>query len=144
MQSAKKTIWGYRHKILFVIWLLYVINYLDRISVLTLLPYIGDDLQRDTAQIGLLGSIFFFGYALAQFSAGILSDRIGAKKTMSIAIVIFTVVTFLTAWVFVGTVETAVKIGLLDTCVKIAAFYFHERVWNRLSFGQMKPPEYQI
>ena len=52
MQSAKKTIWGYRHKILFVIWLLYVINYLDRISVLTLMPYIGQDLQLNDVQKG--------------------------------------------------------------------------------------------
>jgi sugar phosphate permease len=80
MHSAREKTWGYRHKILFVIWLLYVINYLDRISVLTLLPYIGEDLQLSTVQLGWLGSIFFFGYALAQFSAGILSDRIGAKK----------------------------------------------------------------
>jgi bifunctional enzyme CysN/CysC/sulfate adenylyltransferase subunit 1 len=55
-----------------------------------------------------------------------------------------TFVTFVTAWFFVGTVETAVKIGFFDTCVKIAAFYIHERFWNRLKFGQLRQPEYHI
>ncbi len=112
MPAAQKKLWGYRHKILLVIWLLYVINYLDRISVLTLLPYIGEDLQLSTKQLGWLGSIFFFGYALAQFSAGILSDRIGAKKTMSIAIVMFTAITFLTGLVKNFTQFFVLRLGL--------------------------------
>ena len=55
-----------------------------------------------------------------------------------------TVVTFVIAWVVLGQIEFAAKIGVLDTLVKIAAFYFHERFWNRFSFGKLKPPEYQI
>ena len=112
MHAAQKKPWGYRHIILLVIWLLYVINYLDRISVLTLLPYIGEDLQLTTVQLGWLGSIFFFGYALAQFSAGILSDRIGAKKTMNIAIIIFTVITFFTGLVKNFTQFFILRLGL--------------------------------
>ncbi|MHC4213436.1 MAG: DUF2061 domain-containing protein [Planctomycetota bacterium] len=55
-----------------------------------------------------------------------------------------TVVTFGVAFVLLRSIEQAVQIGLLDTLVKLGAFYFHERVWNRFSFGKMKPPEYQI
>lgn len=55
-----------------------------------------------------------------------------------------TVITFLTAWFLTGTVEVAAKIGLMDTVIKLAAFYSHERVWNRLNFGKIQPPEYQI
>lgn len=55
-----------------------------------------------------------------------------------------TAVTFVTALIFVGSLETAVKIGLLDTVLKIGVFYIHERIWNRLSFGRAKAPEYQI
>jgi uncharacterized membrane protein len=55
-----------------------------------------------------------------------------------------TAVTFVTAWLLVGSLETAAKIGLLDTVLKIGVFYIHERIWNRLSFGKTKPPEYQI
>ncbi|MHC4431290.1 MAG: DUF2061 domain-containing protein [Planctomycetota bacterium] len=55
-----------------------------------------------------------------------------------------TVVTFAVAWVLTGSLELAAQIGVLDTAVKIGAFYAHERMWNRLSFGKQKPPEYQI
>lgn len=55
-----------------------------------------------------------------------------------------TVVTFVVAWILTQKLELAAQIGLLDTLIKIGAFYAHERIWNRLSFGRMKPPEYQI
>jgi sugar phosphate permease len=91
--------WGYRWTILFVVWLLYIINYFDRISVLVFLPYIQKDLNLTASEVGWLGSIFFFGYAIAQLSSGYLSDKIGPKKTMGIAIWIFTAVTFVTGFV---------------------------------------------
>jgi uncharacterized membrane protein len=55
-----------------------------------------------------------------------------------------TVVTFVVAWILTRKFELAAQIGVLDTVIKIGAFYFHERAWNRLGFGKTKPPEYQI
>jgi uncharacterized membrane protein len=55
-----------------------------------------------------------------------------------------TVVTFAVAWVLTQKLELAAQIGVLDTAVKIGAFYAHERIWNRLNFGKKKLPEYQI
>jgi uncharacterized membrane protein len=48
------------------------------------------------------------------------------------------------AWILTGSLELATRIGVLDTVIKIGAFYVHERLWNRLDFGKQKPPEYQI
>ncbi|MCF7954469.1 MAG: DUF2061 domain-containing protein [Phycisphaerae bacterium] len=58
--------------------------------------------------------------------------------------VIATFVTFSVSWVMIGSVETAVKIGLLDTLIKFATYYFHERAWIRSNFGKLKQPDYQI
>ncbi len=99
MTEHVKSKWGYRHVILIIIWMLYVVNFLDRMSVLTFLPYIQKDLQLSVVQTGWLASIFFFGYACAQFIAGPLADKIGPKKTMTCAIWVFTVVTGLTGFV---------------------------------------------
>ena len=55
-----------------------------------------------------------------------------------------TIVTFGVAWFLTGNIGFSVKMGMLDTMVKIGVFYFHERLWNRLNFGRTKPPEYQI
>ena len=99
IDGAGKTAWGYRYVILASIWVLYLINYFDRICVLTFLPYIQKDLSLTAVQVGWLGSIFYLGYAAAQISSGYLADKFGSKKTMSIAIMVFTFVTFITGFV---------------------------------------------
>lgn len=55
-----------------------------------------------------------------------------------------TAVTFAVAWILTRELTLAAGIGLLDTVIKIGAFYVHERIWNRVSFGKLKPPEYEI
>jgi len=97
--NITKKPWGYRWTILLIIWVLYIINYFDRISVLIFLPYIQRDLNLTPVEVGWLGSIFFLGYAIAQLSSGFFADKIGPKKTMNIAIWVFTAVTFLTGFV---------------------------------------------
>jgi sugar phosphate permease len=91
---------------------LYIINYFDRISVLVFLPYIQEDLNLTAVEIGWLASTFFFGYAIAQLSSGFLSDKIGPKKTMNIAIWVFTTVTFLTGFVRSFWQFIALRLGL--------------------------------
>jgi sugar phosphate permease len=51
-QKVTKKLWGYRWTILLVIWLLYIINYFDRISVLIFLPYIQQDLNLSPVEVG--------------------------------------------------------------------------------------------
>lgn len=55
-----------------------------------------------------------------------------------------TVVTCLIAWALTGSIELATRIGILDTLIKLGAFYLHERLWSRLDFGRERPPEYHI
>ncbi len=112
MQAAAKKIWGYRYVVLLVVWLLYIINYFDRLSVLTFLPFIQKDLQLTPVEVGQLASVFFFAYALAQVTAGYLADKFGSKKVMNIAIIVFTVVTALTGAVKSFGHFIALRIGL--------------------------------
>lgn len=48
------------------------------------------------------------------------------------------------AWIVTGKPLVAASIGLFDTVVKLAAFYFHERIWLKIRFGRLRPPDYQI
>lgn len=34
--------------------------------------------------------------------------------------------------------------GVLDMVIKVAAYFVHERIWDRIEFGRNKPPEYEI
>jgi uncharacterized membrane protein len=48
------------------------------------------------------------------------------------------------AWAFTGEPKVAILIGGADGLAKMAAYYFHERAWNRVAFGRGATPEYQI
>jgi uncharacterized membrane protein len=63
------------------------------------------------------------------------------------------------SWRTVGTLDTiiisyfitenlvmAASIGSIEVITKMILYYFHERVWNKLKFGIVKPTEndYQI
>ncbi|MEX2263745.1 MAG: DUF2061 domain-containing protein [Bryobacteraceae bacterium] len=41
-------------------------------------------------------------------------------------------------------VNLSLGAGALDTVVKIAMYFLHERIWARIHFGRQKPPEYEI
>ena len=47
-------------------------------------------------------------------------------------------------WFFTDKFGLAAAVGILDTVLKLGAYYIHERVWNRIRFGQIRSPEYQI
>jgi adenylylsulfate kinase len=53
-------------------------------------------------------------------------------------------VTTVVSWALTRRLGMAAAIGAVDSLVKVAAFYAHERVWQRIRFGQVRPPEYQI
>ncbi len=54
------------------------------------------------------------------------------------------VVTTTVVWAVTGRLELAISIGVLDTTIKLAVYYAHERCWLKVRFGKLTPPEYQI
>lgn len=69
-----------------------------------------------------------------------LRSVLKAASWRLIAVVITTAV----AWRITGEPGFALAIGFVDTLIKIGAYYAHERAWNRVPFGKMRPPDYQI
>lgn len=68
-----------------------VINYLDRSALSVAAPFIQEDLNIRPAQMGMLFSSFFIGYAIFNFIGGWASDKYGAKNTLSVAMVVWSV-----------------------------------------------------
>jgi ACS family hexuronate transporter-like MFS transporter len=60
-----------------------MINYLDRSALSIAAPLIQQDLGLDHAQMGIIFSSFFAGYAVFNFIGGWLADRIGPKKVFT-------------------------------------------------------------
>ena len=58
-------------------------------------------------------------------------------KTMSYA-VLHVSVAVTVAYVLSGSWKVALGIGLLDPCVQIAGFFFHERLWSRIGYNKQQ------
>ena len=52
-----------------------------------------------------------------------------------------TVDTMVISYLVTGKVKLAISIGFIEVFTKIGLFYLHERLWNRIPFGKIKPAE---
>lgn len=59
--------------------------------------YVADDLSLTLAQVGVVGSIYTWVFAIAQFASGSVLDRIGAKRALPAAALLVTVGAFIFA-----------------------------------------------
>ena len=53
-------------------------------------------------------------------------------------------VTGLILFAITGKGTISVLGSVADMVLKIAAYFVHERIWDRIQFGRTKPPEYEI
>ncbi len=124
LQMKKKSKWKVRYTVLFVLWLCWLFSFLDRMVITIALPYIGEDLNLTATAQGLLLSIFFAGYALFQIPGGMLSDKFGFRRVMSIAIVWWSIFTSLTGFIFSYPLMLLIRFvfGLGEACLPGAAY----------------------
>ncbi|WP_185732451.1 MFS transporter [Burkholderia sp. Bp8963] len=81
----------------FLLFLVYGINYLDRVALSIVAPIVQTDLGIDAAQMGIVFSTFFVGYALFNFIGGIASDRLGPKLVYVLAVGLWSIFCGMTA-----------------------------------------------
>lgn len=55
-----------------------------------------------------------------------------------------TIITGVVTYFLTGRLDFAVTVGLADTLVKFFIYYAHERMWTRISYGKIRPLEYEI
>jgi MFS family permease len=75
---------------------MYLITYVDRVNVSTAAAGFGRDFHLDNTQIGLVFSTFAYPYLVFQIIGGWIGDRFGAKRTLIICGLIWSVATVLT------------------------------------------------
>lgn len=84
-----------------IIWLAFVglsINYLDRSSLGVALPFMGKDFQLSATQQGLIFAAFFWAYDFCQLAAGWYVDKVGPRRSFSLAAVWWSIFTVATAF----------------------------------------------
>ncbi|RXJ79870.1 DUF2061 domain-containing protein [Arcobacter sp. F2176] len=52
--------------------------------------------------------------------------------------------TMIISYFITGDLVMAASIGSIEVFTKMILYYFHERAWNKISFGKVKEPDYQI
>src|ERR1700733_5893712 len=87
-----------------------MINYLDRAALSIAAPFITRELNLSPSQLGVVFSVFFFGYAAFCFVGGYASDRFGARNVFGIASIVWSVFCGLTASVFSFTSLLVVRV----------------------------------
>ncbi|HEY0207763.1 MFS transporter [Acerihabitans sp.] len=83
----------------FMLFMAGVISYLDRAALSVAAPLLTKDLNLDPAELGIVFSSFFIGYSLFCFVGGHLSDRLGPKKVLLAAMLVWSLFCALTAGV---------------------------------------------
>jgi ACS family hexuronate transporter-like MFS transporter len=96
-----------RNVVLFLLFLAGVVNYLDRSALSISAPFIQKDLSLSASQMGIVFSCFSIGYALFNIVGGIASDKFGARNTLLVAMIVWSL--------FSGSV--ALSVGLFSLIV---------------------------
>ncbi|SMO99491.1 MFS transporter [Paracoccus laeviglucosivorans] len=92
-------------RILFVICLMYLVTYIDRVNISTAAPAMQEELGLSNFELGMAFAAFAYPYALFQIFGGRLGDLLGPRKTLLICGTIWSAAT-----IMIGFVEGAVSL----------------------------------
>jgi MFS family permease len=100
--------------VLLLVCLMYGLTYIDRINVNTAGPVLAKDLHLDAAQLGWVFSAFGWAYLCLQVSGGWFSDRFGARLTLAVCGLVWSISTIMIGAVgsFAALIACRVLLGL--------------------------------
>ncbi|MBF0259373.1 MAG: MFS transporter [Desulfamplus sp.] len=118
----------------------YILVYFHRICTSVLAVDLMKDLNAGPSLIGLLGSAYFYPYALMQLPAGLLSDSWGARKTITL----FFIVAFLgsvilglaptVTWAIIGRTMVGIGVSMLFVpTLKILSEWFAPKEYAHMT-----------
>jgi MFS family permease len=76
-----------------LLYLAFCISYIDRAAIALALGQIRQDFNLQSADLGVVISAFFLGYAAMQVPGGWLADRIGSKYVVIVTIALWSLFT---------------------------------------------------
>ena len=109
--ALRRTFTTTRGRVFALLCLVYFITYVDRVNLSTLAPLMAADLHLNNVELGFALSSFGYTYALFQILGGMTADRLGARRTLVLCGIVWTVGTLLTG--FVGGLLSLVLARLL-------------------------------
>ncbi len=89
---------GYRNYVFILLCLLYLFDYMDRMVVTSLFPFIKQDWGLTDAQCGLFVSAVYWSIIIFTFPISVLVDRWSRRKTIGLMAVVWSVATAVCAF----------------------------------------------
>jgi sugar phosphate permease len=86
-----------RYHVLAILSLAYFLCYLARMAMASAIPFIAQDLQLSPLAMGGVLSAFFAGYSMMQIPGGLLTDRFGPNRVLTLAIALWSLLSAATA-----------------------------------------------
>lgn len=117
--TSSRYAWG----VVALLWVVALLNYVDRQVIFSLFPLLRADLHISDAELGLAGAAFLWVYALASPFAGFLADRYGRKRVVVSSLLIWSAITWATghARSFNQLLAARALMGISEACYLPAA-----------------------
>lgn len=80
----------------FLLFLTWLMSYIDRSLLPMALPFIGQEFHMSPTLMGVAASAFFVGYAAMQIPGGLIADKFGARKTITLGVTCWSFFSLLT------------------------------------------------
>jgi ACS family D-galactonate transporter-like MFS transporter len=127
-----------RWKVMFAVFLIATVSYLDRTNLSVAAPVIRQELHLSPTQLGLILSAFSWSYALAQIPAGLVAAWLRPRRTYlgalwlwCILLALTTMATSFGAWIFFR-----IPFGLAEAVTWPAASVLMSRWFPRIEYSQ--------
>jgi OPA family glycerol-3-phosphate transporter-like MFS transporter len=75
-----------QRRVLLLCWVAYALAYVARVNLSVAIPDLQTALQLDKAQVGLIGSLFFWVYGIGQLVNGTLGDRFSSRIFIAVGL----------------------------------------------------------
>lgn len=124
MAGARSARWRARHTVLSVLFVTWLVAFMDRTVMSVAIPYISKDFDLTPWQSGLVLSAFFASYSISQIPGGLLADMFGVRRVAVVAMV----------WWSAFTALTGAASGFVSMLIVRAVFGLGEGVYPACAF----------
>lgn len=138
--KKKRSLWQLR--IFLLCWFAYALIYFGRVNLSIAVPQLEQHFSSNKATIGMLGSMFFWFYAIGQLISCTVNDKLNSKLFIFISIfaagicnLLFSFANSLKILMFLWALNSIVQSILWGNIVKIAVQWFSPKQYTKVMVG---------
>ena len=113
----------YRWLLVALLWVVALLNYIDRQVIFSVFPLLSRDLSLSNVQLGLLSTVFLWVYGFLSPISGYIADRFGRARLLAVSLLVWSAVTLATGYcqTFQQLLLARALMGISEACYLPAA-----------------------